>query len=105
MVGEMSRRLGPTNVVAAYTWLCKAADQGHNAAMVSVGQVNQYVNRDYVSAYVWYVLAGIWSTESLQNYSDSYLNAEEYQAATLAIQEWQPGKCHKEIVTSIGKVQ
>ena len=86
----------------AYRWLCKSADIGHSQARYTLGQIFEYSKQGHVQAYVLYSLSsysqsGKFNEESLQSFVEKNLSAEEYQKARIALLEWRPGQCERDL--------
>jgi hypothetical protein len=82
---------------AADRLLCKSADSGHPGARYSLGQIFEYSKNNYIQAYVWYSLSHTYDKERLQSFVDNHLSQEEHDDAKLALQEWHPGQCERDL--------
>ena len=109
--------------VAAWTWLCKAADQGHENAQIEVAYWHResnwalansdriawlrkaHVQSDDRIAYLWYTLAANGNEKRLGIRDDLFtetLSGNEIKEAQDMVSNWKPGECERELLTGIG---
>jgi TPR repeat protein len=89
----------------AHQWLCKSADQGHPDARYRLALLYEYGNegfeRDYIRAYLWYVLAAetgsYWAGRHLQRLARDHLSPDDTVEAKKALREWKPGQCEVDL--------
>lgn len=89
----------------AHRWLCKSADQGHPDARYRLALLyehgNEGIERDYIRAYMWYVLAAetgsYWAGTHLQRLTREHLSPDETVAAKQGLREWKPGQCESDL--------
>ena len=109
--------------VTAWTWLCKAADQGHESARIEVAYWHRqsnwelatsgriawlhraHVHPDDRVAYLWYTLAANGNEKRLGIRDDLFtetLSSGEIKEAQDMVNNWKPGECERELSTGIG---
>jgi len=85
----------------AHQWLCQSADQGHPDARYRLALVFEHgqegFDKDYVKAYVWYVLAAqsgsYWGETNARRIASEHLTPGDLVEARRKVAEWRPGDC------------
>ena len=109
---------------AAWTWLCKAADKGHENTRIEVAYWhrksnwglaessritwlrNAPVHADDRIAYLWYTLAANGNEKRLRIRNDLFmetLSRKEVTEANIMVRSWKPGQCERELTEETEK--
>jgi hypothetical protein len=107
--------------VTAWTWLCKAADQGYESARIEVAYWHRQSNWELATsgriawlhkahvrpddrvAYLWYTLAANGDERRLGIRDDLFteiLSGNEIKEAQDMVHNWKPGQCERELLLS-----
>ena len=82
---------------AAWTSLCRAADQGHRQARILVAASfrdgREPVERDLVQASMWYGLAAHPGAETQRRKIAEQMSEEQIAEAARLSAAWRPGHC------------
>jgi TPR repeat protein len=110
--------------VAAWEWLCKAADQGYVKAQVEIahwhrtttwefGQPDRLewlreagIHADDQIAYLWYTIAAREDDNRLRTRNNLFygkLTEEGIIEAKDMVRNWKPGQCQRDLVTDTSK--